>query len=722
MSLVQRTLPTLFNGVSRQPAILRSFDQNEDELNTWAELSAGVGKRPPTKHVGKLMDALPSGAFIHAINRDVTERYFVVVSEGSVRVFDFDGEEKTVNAPGGTGYLTGSDYAAVTVADYTFIVNRAVTVQLQDVGADEVAPPEYLRYPSRQPQKYVIDGSVPVEYDEVFSGAPIQYDPNPAAGGLTGTVGSNEDLPVPPTGTYKVSGNVNGSGFLNYYVRANDTVWNETVAPGLKNALDENTMPHCLIREGDGTFTFAPFSWAPRRVGDDTTNPAPTFVGRKLRDVAFYQNRLVFLVDESVVMSAAGDFGNFWRSTAIDLIASDVVDVAVTTANVAILDFIVLFNDGALLFSDQTQFSLSNAEDGVTPASIAIRPVTRYPLNRKARPVVVGTEVYFAGDTAGYSVLYEYTRQSDSDSTSAAEITAHVPGLVPQGLTQLVSLPRGLLGLTGGPDVYCYQLYWNGNEKLMSAWRPWRFRGSVIAAAPVDSRVFMVVEEADGIYLEAMELADGDTPEFQTHAVYLDRLVEGAGVEADGSTTFTIPYPVPEAERADFRLIGGEDGDEPYGEVSLLDAEWVNDTTLVVPQVDLGACSMGFLMDFRIRFSEQFQLTPQGVPVTTGRLLLRQFTVNFAKTLSFDATVWPYGRATHPDLEAKFPSKTVKYNARTIGTGSAVFGRPAVEDSGKFGFTVTGAADAAVVEITSRSHGGATFTSAEWEGFYNRRR
>src|SRR3546814_14310347 len=74
---------------------------------------------------------------------------------------------------------------------------------------------------------------------------------------------------------YKIVGSIE-SGFTSYYVRRNGPVWDETVANGLRNKLDATTMPNCLVCEADGTFTFAPFSWAPRRVGDGNTNPVPT--------------------------------------------------------------------------------------------------------------------------------------------------------------------------------------------------------------------------------------------------------------------------------------------------------------------------------------------------------------------------------------------------------------------------------------------------------------
>src|SRR3546814_1269810 len=69
----------------------------------------------------------------------------------------------------------------------------------------------------------------------------------------------------------------------------------------------------------------------PRSTRTDTLFPYTTlfrsFIGRPIRDVFFYQNRLGFLVDENVVFSCAGDFGNYWRTTVLDYISSDVIDV-----------------------------------------------------------------------------------------------------------------------------------------------------------------------------------------------------------------------------------------------------------------------------------------------------------------------------------------------------------------------------------------------------------
>jgi len=133
MALTNRTIAALNNGISRQPAILRSQDQTEDELNTWGQIATGVGKRPPSRLLKNLGPVDLTGAHVHHINRDVNERYIVIIKQGSIRVFNQEtGVEIPVSTPGGFGYLDQAteEYRAVTVADYTFVVNTAKAPQL----------------------------------------------------------------------------------------------------------------------------------------------------------------------------------------------------------------------------------------------------------------------------------------------------------------------------------------------------------------------------------------------------------------------------------------------------------------------------------------------------------------------------------------------------------------------------------------------------------------
>jgi hypothetical protein len=131
-ALISQTLPNFAQGVSQQPPTLRLNSQGELQENGLSTVAQGLKKRPPTKHVKKILTTTPDNAFLHTINRDLSEQYVVVVAGGDLKVFDIAGNEKTVNFPEGKSYLASTapskDFAAVTVADYTFIVNKTVTV------------------------------------------------------------------------------------------------------------------------------------------------------------------------------------------------------------------------------------------------------------------------------------------------------------------------------------------------------------------------------------------------------------------------------------------------------------------------------------------------------------------------------------------------------------------------------------------------------------------
>ena len=87
MPLITRSIPNLIGGVSQQPEILRLENQATAQENGFSGVVEGLKKRPPTKHVAKISNSALNNSFIHTINRDVNERYIVVISNGSISVF-----------------------------------------------------------------------------------------------------------------------------------------------------------------------------------------------------------------------------------------------------------------------------------------------------------------------------------------------------------------------------------------------------------------------------------------------------------------------------------------------------------------------------------------------------------------------------------------------------------------------------------------------------------
>tara|TARA_Y100000593_G_scaffold48708_1_gene91847 strand:- start:533 stop:3022 length:2490 start_codon:yes stop_codon:yes gene_type:complete len=145
MALLSKGIANLIGGVSQQPDAVRFDNQCDAMDNAFPSVLEGLTKRMPTEHVANLDSATPGADedyFVHLINRDPSERYVVTVksdeSAATIKVHTLDGTAKTVDTPDGTGYLqmpSATKYAetqlrAITIADYTFIVNRTKTVAM----------------------------------------------------------------------------------------------------------------------------------------------------------------------------------------------------------------------------------------------------------------------------------------------------------------------------------------------------------------------------------------------------------------------------------------------------------------------------------------------------------------------------------------------------------------------------------------------------------------
>jgi hypothetical protein len=127
-NLVSYTIPNLIQGISQQPDAQRDPSQGEIQINAMSSLAEGLRKREPTQAVAQVSATSFGDVYFHQILRDSGEKYLVVVGKTAIKVFDLEGNEKTVTAPSGYGYLSTvvsakSDIRAATIADFTFISN-----------------------------------------------------------------------------------------------------------------------------------------------------------------------------------------------------------------------------------------------------------------------------------------------------------------------------------------------------------------------------------------------------------------------------------------------------------------------------------------------------------------------------------------------------------------------------------------------------------------------
>jgi len=575
MPLVSSSIANLVNGVSQQPYTLRLASQAEIQENGLSTVAQGLKKRPPTKHIKRLSDPIEGGAYIHTINRDQDEQYVVVITDTDLKVYDLAGGEKTVAFPNGKAYLNDATpetaFRAVTVADYTFVLNRN-SVVLENGTSSPTRPFESLIVVKTglysKTYKVTINGTMAGSYttpDGTAGGHVAQIATDyiatqlataitaSAIAGLTvvqyGSVlylTKTTDFSVTTSDGYgdaamyavknqmqRFSDLPNNAGvqdftieivgdktsaFDNYWVKYDKPnggtgVWRETLKPGISTGFEKQSMPWGLVREADGTFTFKPLDWDTRKVGDADSAPHPTFVGRTISDIFFYRNRLGFVSDEAVCFSEAGSFFNFYPATVTDLLDSDRIDVSVSHTKVSNLVAAVPFSKQLLLFSAQTQFSVESG-DLLTPRTIAIQPTTEFECSPDVHPEGVGKVVYFAVPKGSYSGIREYYVDNDTGNNDAADVTSHVPQYLPKNITKLaVASNEDTLCVISkdAPNViFVYKFYWNNNEKLQSSWSKWAFNFSdkVLNVDFLESALVIVIQRPDdGLYLETLDLS-----------------------------------------------------------------------------------------------------------------------------------------------------------------------------------------------------------------------
>lgn len=685
MPLVSTSIPNLINGVSQQPATLRQLTQCDNQVNGVSSVVEGLLKRPSTEHIAKLTSSSLSNAAIHIVNRDTSNQYVVIVtsdnSTASITAFDLSGNSVTVNTPNGTSYLVCSnpstDLEFLTVADFTFIINKNTTVAMASGNTP---------------------GSI-ADSKNQFSQL--------ATNGVT--IGN----------IFKIIGDPSND-FDEYYVKATsaDGDYEETVKPGIPFQFNNTTMPHTLVLSSS-SFTFDRATYNNRTVGDEISAPNPSFVGQKINGVFFHKNRLGFISDENVIFSRAGDFFNFFPSTVTTLPDDSPIDVTVSHTSVSILKRVIPYNESLLFFSDKTQFILESSGN-LTPETISITATTEFETDTAVQPVGAGNNVYFAFKKGSFTNIREYFVDEDNITKNAANITAHVPKLIPNNVKKLVAsnTEDSLYAITSGAvnKLFVYRWYFTAGEttitrakKALSSWSSFELSSNdtILNIDILENTLFLLVSRTDGVYLEKIQLQSPPETGLDFN-IKLDRKKSLTGSYSSGTniTTWTLPYPIPTSDPVKVIKSGAWSARKGVDIPTLTRSS----TTTVTASGDYSAAAaiVGIPYTFTYQFSQQHVKEKSGsVTVNAGRLQLRTMSVDYENTGHFIINVSPNSRTTN----------SYEFNGIVLNEADSLIEEVRLDD-GTFRFPILSKNDRVTISITSDSYLPCSFQKAEWEGFY----
>lgn len=808
--LVSQTTTSYTGGVSQQPDIIRYPNQVEEQINAYPSEVQGLQKRPPTINIGKLREKDNLAHKYHMINRDETEQYILEMSSGKLRVWDLEGNEKKVTIQDDLSYLTTSDpendFRAVTVADYTFILNRKVETYMNSSTSSSGSDGTSLIYikNAQYAKAYGIfkgsewycgvltpDGGEAKQAVQTntsfiaralanllsgsynFKGMKTSWDDllNQTGGasnmiygksgknvsnGLYGDViavsGTDWEIKdsfgnqnayviknyvtttskLPPTAPdgYKV--HVKGAGSSTdddywLYYSASKSAWIEGMAPYIKYSINSSSMPHALVRNSDGSFTFKRLSWADRAVGDDDSNPVPSFIGNTISDIFFYRNRLGFISDENIILSASADFFNFWFNSAVAVADTDPIDIAVSSNKVSLLDAAVPFARELMLFSKEGQFVLSS--DGVmTSKNVKVDQITTFDYSNSAMPISVGQSIFFVNDRVDYTSLMRfYTVQDVADLKNAEDVSAHIPTYINIGISRLSGNTKDnfitLISKTVPNTVWLYKYIIQNGQSMQEAWGKWTFgyEGSrVYLAECLESLIYILIESDGGLYLESMQIR-GNAIDFdeEPYRLFMDRKVK-----------YKVPDNAHYSDFADTTTMSLMDiyksvphGDSTYyvintdGSIAGVISSWNTEAGQFTVNGDLRGKTVfvGRKFETKIVLSKQYikeQTDTGGVSASDeGRLQLRNYWLNCADSGVFTCNVDNLYKNTHYSY-----TSTGRYLGRsdnTLGTYSSY--------TTKYKFPIQNLNTETTISIVSDNPQPLNIVSGGWEGFYYKR-
>ena len=828
--VVSQSIPNFLNGISQQTPTQRGINQGELQLNLQNNIVDGLSKRPSLDYISTLdaTNVFPNTTKFWSIQRDENNQYIVTFYNGGVKVWDLQGNSKTVTIASGASYLTSTnprtDFKLVNIADYSFIVNKSITV-LADTNTSAARNEEFyvncvatnygneytikLTHPDMQAalgygleiRLQMPDGSdanhdttfrdTKHVADIIFNGTASQYwDASSSAeikivrtdtnavlsttagintySGFTtyfdfqlmnsviyGEPKDNDPLYTIETGDgagnstfYSIKDEISdftklpyhglsgskikiigaeGDVISDYWVEfKTDGVWEETIAPATSLGLNNSTMPHALINNNDGTFTFKELDWTDRKCGDSDSNADPTFVNRKINNLTFYKNRLGFLSGENLIFTENADFFNLFATTVTQTLDTDPIDIAASGTQVNTLKNSVSFNESLLLFSDTAQYKLGAAgSDAITPTTAILNEVSSFEHDDNVRPVSAGKFAYFAQSRNNNTAIREYFADDNTLTNDGLDITVSVQDLLPTNVYQLISnttedtlialaadttdtqvapyVSGSAVTSVNANTMYIYKYFFDRGEKVQTAWSKWSFTGlKILGAMSTDSFVYVLANENTDLKLFKIDLRNlKDTT--IGFSVYLDlkKLVTGTYDAGTNLTTVTSPYGV----KTGLIAVDATNGNN----YSLTNTTGSNYTL----EGNHTSVYIGVPFASQYRMSQQYVRETSGrglVAITSGRYQIRNITLNYENSGYFEVDVTPKGRNVSSSI----------MNGYIIGTATSKIGVPAI-NSGTLRVPVSARNTDFTFDIKSDSHLPMYIASAEVEGYYHNR-
>ena len=491
--------------------------------------------------------------------------------------------------------------------------------------------------------------------------------------------------------------------------------WVECAEPAILKSIDSLTVPIIIQRQGNGSFQVKRFTYDSRDVGDDNTNPTPSFIGKTINKVVFFRNRIGFLSDENVILSRPGDLGNFFANTALTVSGTDPIDISCSSTYPAILFDALEVNSGLIVFAQNQQFLLATDSDILQPDSAKLSSLSTYSYNHRMPPISLGTFAGFVDNAGAFSRFFAMANVAREGEPQVVELSKVISRKLNNDLDLIANSRENsfvFLGKRNSDEVFGYKYFGTVDRQVQSAWFRWKHTRPITYHCVTDDTYFFVddqnfLQKIDLIRDDALAFAENDS----TYLVHLDNYSPATGGAYDSGTnktTFTLSWlsGITDKKPNLTAVKGGTDGTIIKG----IDVPNTGTAVTVSGKWDGVELNFGYDYTMQVDLPRFFVQTKTGnvtVNEQRGSLTIHRINLIFSRVGVYETTLTRLGK---PKFSQEFSSTT--FDSYQVGDVR-------IEDTYAAYVPVYDKSDNFTLSVKSTSPLPATLTSLTWEGDYN---
>lgn len=239
------------------------------------------------------------------------------------------------------------------------------------------------------------------------------------------------------------------------------------------------------------------------------TNPIPNVFKNsgdniyRITDIAMFRDRLGLFCGTRSILSQIKKFYDFWLQSPGTALDSDPIEFTLPGKDIHSIDRVVEGHKTVVAFTiSGKQFEFSTA-DILAPGSGAWTESTSYRKVNGVPPAILGNKIVFPSPLRNNCAMYHYEFGTANVPSDAENVAGHYDQIPVDVVRVVTSTNDGItiaLCDTTANILYWHREYFNGGERLQSAWSKWTFEAGtkINDIAIIDNNLYLLNESATG--------------------------------------------------------------------------------------------------------------------------------------------------------------------------------------------------------------------------------